>query len=253
MKIPRSIASAFRLPALMLAYSAVITAALWLALQLRFDFDVPEEFSDNYIVSLPWILAVKLLLLVAFGQFRSLLTYFGASDAIKLAWAMAISAVIALGVWFAVHGFMVVPRGVIVSDAVISFLGLSGLRMAMRLYRERLAGSRARTFSSGARRRTMIVGAGDAGELLLRDIQTKPGLGLEVVCFVDDDPAKIGSTLHGKPVVGPLDSLSELAQRAEIRKARLGARHPTLGLADAPPSGDCQPSATGRSGGFART
>jgi FlaA1/EpsC-like NDP-sugar epimerase len=218
MKIPRPIASAFRLLALMLAYSAVITAALWFALQLRFDFDVEQEFIDRFIVTLPWMLALKLLLLAAFGQFRSLLTYFGPSDAIKLAWAMAISAVISLGVWFAVHGFMVVPRGVIVSDAVISFLGLSGLRMAMRLYRERLSDKRARSVG-GPRRRTMIIGAGDAGELLLRDIQTKPGLGLEVVCFVDDDASKIGSTLHGKPVVGPLEDLREIAQRADIRKA----------------------------------
>lgn len=217
MTIARSIANALRLPALALAYASVITATLWFALQLRFDFDVPQEFIDRFILTLPGMLALKLLLLAVFGQFRSLLTYFGPSDAIKLAWAMAINAVISLGVWFAVHGNGVVPRGVIVSDAVISFLGLSGLRMVMRIYRERFS-SRSMPSLSGARRRAMIVGAGDAGELLLRDIQTKPGLGLDVVCFVDDDKAKIGSTLHGKPVVGPLDSLAEIAERAEIRK-----------------------------------
>jgi FlaA1/EpsC-like NDP-sugar epimerase len=209
---------ALRVAAVISAYVVVLTASLWLALQLRFDFAVETEFIHRFIYSLAWMLALKLLLLWVFGQFRSLLTYFGPPDAIKLAWAMAISAVVSLGVWFVVHGVMVVPRGVIVSDAVISFLGLSGLRMAMRFYRERLTASRAWTVG-GARRRTMIVGAGDAGELLLRDIQTKPGLGLDVVCFVDDDVSKIGGTLHGKPVVGPLKALSEIAQRADIRKA----------------------------------
>lgn len=216
--VPWSSCSAVRLAALLCAYSLILGCSLWFALQLRFDFAVDQEHFDRSVLSLPWMLALKLAMLAAFGQFRSLLTYFGPSDAIKLAWAMAISAVISLGVWFAVHGFMVVPRGVIVSDAVISFLGLSGLRMAMRLYRERLTGRRARS-GGGPRRRAMIIGAGDAGELLLRDIQTKPGLGLDVVCFVDDDSAKIGGTLHGKPVVGPLDNLGEIAQRAEIRKA----------------------------------
>lgn len=217
LKIPRSIASTFRLPALAVAYATVLTAALWFSLQLRFDFDVPQEFIDRFIFSLPWMLALKLLLLRVFGQFRSLLTYFGPSDAIKLAWAMAISAVVSLVVWFAVYGVTVVPRGVIVSDAVISFLGLSGLRMVMRVYREKLSSQKVMRFR-GPRRRAMIIGAGDAGELLLRDIQTKPGLGLEVVCFVDDDRAKIGGTLHGKPVVGPLGNLAEIAERAEIRK-----------------------------------
>ncbi len=206
------------MPALMLSYSAVIVASLWFALQLRFDFAVDQEFIDRFIVSLPWVLGLKLALLAIFGQFRSLLTYFGPSDATKLAWAMAISAAVALGVWFAVQGFMVVPRGVIVSDAVISFLGLSGLRMAMRFYRERLSTQKVGNLVAH-RRRSMIVGAGDAGELLLRDIQSKPGLGLDVVCFLDDDPDKIGSTLHGKPVVGPLDNFAGIAERAEIRKA----------------------------------
>jgi FlaA1/EpsC-like NDP-sugar epimerase len=215
--IPRSIKKVGRFPALVLAYSAVITASLWLALEFRFDFEVEQRFVDRFVVSLPWMLGLKLLLLAAFGQFRSLLTYFGPADAIKLAWAMGLSAVVSLGVWFAVHGFMVVPRGVIVSDAVLSFLGLVGLRMAMRVYREKLTARRNQR-PGGVRRRTMIIGAGDAGELLLRDIQTKPGLGLDVVCFVDDDPAKIGGTLHGKPVVGPLNELGALARQAAIRK-----------------------------------
>jgi FlaA1/EpsC-like NDP-sugar epimerase len=218
MKTTGSVANSLRLPSLAVAYSAVLSASLWFALQLRFDFDVPQEFIQRFVVSLPWMLALKLGMLAAFGQFRSLLTYFGPSDAIKLSLAMGLSAAISLGVWFAVHGFMVVPRGTIVSDAVISFLGLAGLRMAMRFYREHLTARRTRS-AGGTRRRTMIIGAGDAGELLLRDIQTKPGLGLEVVCFVDDDKAKIGGTLHGKPVVGPLDTLNEIAERAEIRKA----------------------------------
>jgi FlaA1/EpsC-like NDP-sugar epimerase len=223
-----SLSPFFRALLLASAYAAVLSACLALAVLLRFDFDVEPLFWAQWTITVFWLVPLKLALLAAFGQFRSLLTYFGPSDAIKLAWAMAISALIALGVWFAIHGYTVVPRGVIVSDAVISFLALSGLRMFMRLYRERLTDRTARR-AGGPRRRAMIIGAGDAGELLLRDIQTKPGLGLDVVCFVDDDSSKIGGTLHGKPVVGPLNNLAEIAQRAEIRKA-------IIAMPSAPPS-----------------
>jgi len=212
----RPLADAWRFLSLILAYSAIFIASLALGLLLRFDFVVPVEWWDRYLVTIAWFVPLKLVLLAAFGQYRSLLTYFGMPDAARLAWAMGLAGVIGLAVWVAVHGELVVPRGVLVSDAIISFLGLALMRMGMRFYRVQIAAEK--RSSLGQRRRTAILGAGDAGALLLRDIQTKPGLGLEIVCFIDDDPDKIGGTLHGRPVVGPRQSLREIAKRASLKK-----------------------------------
>ena len=69
---------------LVAAYSVVIVASLLAALMLRFDFAVPEEFWRRFWISLAWILPLKLALLAAFGQFRSLLTFFSLPDAKKI-------------------------------------------------------------------------------------------------------------------------------------------------------------------------
>lgn len=209
-----------RLVFLLAAYAAILFLSLTLALLLRFDFHVAPEFWTRFRESLVWLLPLKLVALAVFGQFRALLTYFSLPDAKRIAAAMGLSALVAFSVWLAVGGTGVVPRGVIVSDMVISFMALSGFRTLLRVYRERvLAGQEATT--NVKKRRVAILGAGSSGAALLRDIQGRHGLGLEVVCFIDDDRQKIGSSLHGKPVFGPLRKLAALAGELDLQKVIL--------------------------------
>jgi FlaA1/EpsC-like NDP-sugar epimerase len=184
---------------------------------LRFDFQVAPEFWTRFWKSLVWLLPLKLVALAFFGQFRTLLTYFSLPDAKRIAGAMGVSALIASAAWFVFGGTNVVPRGVIVSDMVISFLGLTAFRTALRVYREKLSAPVDGSTSS-RKRRTAILGAGTAGAALLRDIQGRQGLGLDVVCFVDDDRAKIGGTLHGKQVLGPTRKLASLVEELDLQK-----------------------------------
>ncbi len=206
-----------RVAVLAIAYAVVLTLSLSVALLLRFDFLVPPEFWISFRSTWCWLLPLKLFALVVFGQFRTLLTYFSLPDAKRIAAAMGVSALVAAVVWFALGGLNVVPRGVIVSDMVVSFLGLVAFRTALRIYRERLSapldGSQA-----SRKRRAAILGAGSAGAALLRDIQGRQGLGLDVVCFVDDDRSKIGGTLHGKQVFGPMRKLSSLVEELDLQK-----------------------------------
>lgn len=197
------------------AYFALLAASLVVSLLLRFDFRVPAQYWRDLVASALWLLPLKLLLLWASGQFRSLLTFFSLPDARRLAAAMAASAAVAMAVWFAVGGNGIVPRGVILTDMVVSFGTLVALRTTMRLYREKR--------SAGAppgirRKRALIVGAGDSGAALLRELRSKPATGLEVVAFLDDDTAKIGGTLHTAPIMGPLALLPEIAGRLEVQK-----------------------------------
>jgi FlaA1/EpsC-like NDP-sugar epimerase len=210
-------ASIGRVGVLLAAYTSILFSSLVLAMLLRFDFQVPPEYWANFWRTVLWLLPLKLVTLAFLGQFRTLLTYFSLPDAKHLAVAMGASALVAMAVWFAVGGGGVVPRGVIVSDMVISLVGLTGLRTFLRLYREQMVA--APTGASPARkRRAAIVGAGSSGAALLRDIQGRQGLGLEVVCFIDDDRQKIGSTLHGKPVFGSTRQLCTLAAELDLQK-----------------------------------
>lgn len=209
-----------RLIVLIAAYASLLFVSLLLALLLRFDFHVTADFWARFWKSVAWIIPIKIFFLAVFGQFRTLLTFFSLPDAKRLAGAMGASALVVLVVWFVDGGQEVVPRGVILSDMVISFLVLAGLRTGLRLYRERLL-SPAQAAGSAKKRRTAILGAGASGAALLRDIQGRPGLGVDVVCFIDDDRAKIGSTLHGKPVVGPCRRLPGFAEEFGLQKVIL--------------------------------
>jgi FlaA1/EpsC-like NDP-sugar epimerase len=206
-----------RLVVLLAAYSAILFLSLVFALLLRFDFQVGPEYWGRFWKSILWMLPLKLVALAFFGQFRTLLTYFSLPDAKRIAAAMGVSALVATAVWFAVGGTDVIPRGVIVSDMVISFLGLTAFRTSLRVYREKLAAPADGGVPS-RKRRAAILGAGSAGAALLRDIQGRQGLGLDVVCFIDDDRAKIGGALHGKQVLGPTRKLASLVEELDLQK-----------------------------------
>ena len=206
-----------RLFVLLSAYSAILFLSLVLAVLLRFDFEVGSEYWTRLWRSVVWLLPLKLFALAAFGQFRTLLTYFSLPDAKRIAAAMGLSAFVATVVWFALGGSGVIPRGVIVSDMVLSFLGLTAFRTALRIYREKLSAPRD-SAGSGRKRRAAILGAGTAGAALLRDIQGRQGLGLDVVCFIDDDRQKIGGTIHGKQVLGPTRRLASLVEELDLQK-----------------------------------
>ncbi|MEI6070400.1 MAG: nucleoside-diphosphate sugar epimerase/dehydratase [Verrucomicrobiae bacterium] len=213
----RSAGKASRLILLTAAYAAILFVALLSALLLRFDFAVPADFWTRFWYSLLWILPLKLALLAVFGQFRSLLTYFSLPDAKRIGAALVTAGIIEAAVWVALAGAMVIPRGVIASDVLLSFLALGGFRVALRLYREQTLSGRPEDHQLG-RRRVAIIGAGSAGAALVRDIQSRQGLGLEVVCFIDDDQTKIGNRLHGKPVLGPTRKLAEIAESLDLKK-----------------------------------
>ncbi len=202
---------------LLLLYSALILGSLWVSFQLRFDFEVPAVFWQRFLPSVLLILPVKLLSLAFFGQFGSLLTFFSLSDSKRLVSAMATSFGLALVVWYATGGGWMAPRAVLLSDLCISLLLFFSVRTCMRLYRERVLTTEPR--SDRKLRNILIIGAGTAGAGLFRDIHSKPGLGLRVVGFIDDDPLKIGGSLHGRSIMGPRSQIPHIATNIACSKA----------------------------------
>jgi len=201
-------------------YFGLLSGSLFGAFLLRFDFNVPPEFLPRMWNSLIWIVPLKISFLAILGQFRSMLTFFSLPDAKRLLLAMTGAALIELLLWYLSSSETVPPRGVIVTDLVISLAALSGLRAALRIYRERfVSNTGTETAFRQKRRRTVIIGAGTAGATLLMEILSKPGLGIEVACFLDDDPAKAGTMLHGRRIIGAISVLPAIIKREGITKA----------------------------------
>lgn len=206
-----------RFVALVLAYASILVGSLVFSLLLRFDFSVPEQYWEAFGDWSPGVILFKLIVLGVAGQYRSLLTFFSFPDAKRLFIALGIAAVVEAIVWVFLRGQGMPPRGVIAVDFILSFVGLVGLRMGMRILRESYSGQ-AESQLPKSRKRVAILGAGSSGAILAREIQTKPGLGLEVVCFIDDDPHKIGKSVHGRQVVGTRQELAEIVSRLSIDK-----------------------------------
>ncbi len=201
---------------LAIGYGTVAIFSLWMSLLLRFDFAVPKEYWLGFKVTLLWILPIKLATLLIFGQFRSLLTYFSLSDAKRVILAMGTTTLIALCIWYGSKGSHVVPRGVIMTDFLISVGTLYSLRTLMRIYREGKADSE---IAHLRRKKVAIIGAGEAGASLMHEIQSKSGLGMDVICFVDDDPQKKGSAIHGRKIMGNRADLPEIVNSLQITHA----------------------------------
>jgi FlaA1/EpsC-like NDP-sugar epimerase len=202
---------------LLLLYFAACAISWWFAYQLRFDFSVEPPVRAQCLRLLPGIIALKLLLLLALGQFDSLLSYFSLPDAQRIFGVAFISAFILYCLRFLGYDEISAPRAVILSDFIVSFSILSGFRLMLRVLRERF--QEVQDAAAGKKQSQIgIIGAGDVGAALVKDLLARPGLGMKAVVFGDDNRQKWQTCIHGVQVVGSPEYLIEKAARLEISK-----------------------------------
>ena len=205
-------ARAFRMIALTLAYAAVLTLCIVLAYQLRFDFDVPERLRPTLLAACAMAICVQLACMFAFHQFDGLLSFFSTPDLKRLVLACT-SAAIVLGTFRLSLGIEVAPpRGVLLIYYVLGVGALSTMRLGFRYIRMLpLAGSGAVREA----RRIGIMGAGDCGAALARELLNKPRLALLPVAFFDDH-RNASSSIHGIPLVGRPERIAEFKARLNL-------------------------------------
>ena len=199
---------------LLVLYSGCLALSWIFAYLLRFDFSLPTEVYAQCIRLLAWIIIAKLVLLLIFRQFASLLSYFSLPDAQRVFTAMLIAGCAAYGLHQFGSDLYSPPRSVVLSDFIISFSVLSGLRLTLRMLRERFQ----RTQGNGGKpvRRVGIIGAGDVGASLVKDFIARPNLGMRAIAFSDDSRHKWHTSLHGIQVIGSPEYLIEKAGFLEI-------------------------------------
>jgi UDP-GlcNAc:undecaprenyl-phosphate/decaprenyl-phosphate GlcNAc-1-phosphate transferase len=178
---------------------------------LRFG---PIEESGAWRVflrTLPVVVFIKMAAFLVMGIYRGIWRYTSVDDLVVFAKAVVIGSVASLlGILFAFR-FEGVSRTVFIVDAILMFMLLAGSRMAFRLFRKLLPTQNAH---DGCR--VLIYGAGDGGELLLREMQNNRELQYAPVGFVDDDPNKKGKVIHGLKVFGGNGSLRDICREQRI-------------------------------------
>ncbi len=228
----------FRRPIIILIHIAAFAVSLLLSfllannMQFRYSWLV-EQFP----AMLLFLCIIKLVVFGIFKQYRSGWRYVGISDLTGILRASIVSTLIAVALWFfavlridsvrrELAGLADVAQAVFLLDMAGTFLLMAGLRMATRLYYEEF-----RTVESGRLKPFLIIGAGNAGEALLREIQRMPVAEYDVVGFIDDSPAKQNISIHEVPVLGTVDQLPEICKKygiEEIAIAMPSASHQQL-------------------------
>jgi FlaA1/EpsC-like NDP-sugar epimerase len=179
----------------------------WAAFQLRFDFRIPDWAFGALIQTLPWLIAIRGLMFLPFRLYAGLWKYTSVYDLQALLAGIASSTVIFASVTIIARESF--PRSVLIIDPLIVTLLLGGIRMVRRMAAE-FGSSRA---ASGSR--TLVYGAGDAGEMIVREMRQRGASGLRPIGFIDDDPSKVGRRIHGVRVLGTRKELEDILDELE--------------------------------------
>jgi FlaA1/EpsC-like NDP-sugar epimerase len=191
----------------LLIVSANLTAFL-----LRFDGEIPAPYDRIMLLGLPLVVAVFGAGLWAFGIQRGLWRYVGLHDLGRILWASVASSVVLFGLIHFALGWTSYPRSVIIMTGLFTGMYLAGIRLTVRWFREWL-----QVLGTTARR-VLVVGAGNAGELLIRDIQSDATYHYRPVGLVDDDPLKQRMRVHGVPVVGAINDIPALTRQLVVHE-----------------------------------
>ncbi len=189
----------------------LILLAYWCAYAVKFGALSGSAAWNLFLRTLPVLVFIKMASFLVMGVYRGIWRYTSLDDLIVFVKAVILSSVLSvLAVLFAFRfdGF---SRTIFIIDAILMFMFLAGSRMAFRLFRQVLPVSRS---SSG--RRVLIYGAGDGGELLLRELLNNRALKYAPVGFLDDDPAKHGKVIHGLKVYNGNGDLNAVCRKQDV-------------------------------------
>jgi FlaA1/EpsC-like NDP-sugar epimerase len=197
---------------LLMIVSAFGSYVLRLELSSAFFLYMPSAYFMILVV-----VVVKPLIYQYFGLYRRMWLYASVQE-LKLIVAAVTSASVLVSLvmvsLFTLGAFRAFPRSALVIDWLLSLILVGGLRFSMRLVAENKIMASIPNLTIKARR-VLIVGAGDAGALVVRELQKNPQLNQVPVGFLDDNPAKQKQSIYGVPVVG---SISDLSKTIENRK-----------------------------------
>lgn len=132
----------------------------------------------------------------------------GVPDLMWLARAVALATLVVFALGFIFQSWLQLPRSVPLLAGVLGFMFMGGVRLVARILSEQ-----ARSKGVGGQQRVLIVGAGDAGSLIAREMQRHPEAGLQPIGFLDDETSKQRQRVVGLPVFGRVDNLLEVVQR----------------------------------------
>jgi FlaA1/EpsC-like NDP-sugar epimerase len=200
----------------------VLSIAYWLAFLFRFEFALPRSQLALILSNWPYVVAVHYAFLHGFGVPLLAWRYITMRDAIRVSFAISSStALLTFGritlPMLTTSPLVVTPLGVLAMAGVLALVGLVGVRAIWRLRGE--LGDRRKRASGIHREAVLLIGAGEAGVMVAREIANRPDLGLKPIGFIDDDRQKLGINIGGLPVLGATKHLGEIVAERRVTRA----------------------------------
>ena len=205
----------------------LLTGSLYIANLIRFEFNIPVYFVASFYRILPFVLITKIICFYFFDLYRGMWRYTSIGDLLNLIKAASFGTLIITFFILIRYHFIGFSRSVILMDWCLTILFIAGFRLVVRIYFETAAGGLSwlntiRSFIGPLKKRKipgtsnlLIIGAGDCGEKILREIRDNAGLQYNVVGFLDDNPKKVGMKIHGVPVLSRISDIDAAAKKVK--------------------------------------
>ncbi len=215
----------------LLADILLITASFYAAHLIRLDLSLSAEQRDLFLMALPLIIVVKLGVFYFFDLYHGMWRYTSIADLVNIIKAAFASTLLIIFILLLTNRFMGYSRSVFIIDLLLTIILISGFRVAVRFYFEGVSEGQATgeiamnllgkmiTKTSKGQKKLLIIGAGDCGEKMFREIRDNGQLHYKVVGFLDDNPVKVGKKIHGIPVRGSVDQLPAIAEKINADEA----------------------------------
>ncbi|HVF48153.1 MAG TPA: hypothetical protein VNA17_11350 [Pyrinomonadaceae bacterium] len=197
----------------------LITLAYYSAFALKDPSFESTTSWDLFLETLPLMILIKLGALLAVGAYRGLWRYTSVGDLVTFIKGIALGSALSVLAVLLVYRFVGFSRTVFVIDGALLLLAVVGSRMAFRLIRQVLP-----LPVSGEGRKVLIYGAGDGGEMVLRELVNNPDWNYLPVGFIDDDPLKKDKLIHGLKVFDGNGSLADICRQKDISEILISVR-----------------------------
>jgi FlaA1/EpsC-like NDP-sugar epimerase len=214
----------------------LVAVSLGVAYELRFDFHVLPEYKNQFIHLVPCVILLRLFLFWLFNLYRGIIRYASVSELI----AIGISVIIGTSVLSlfniltphitSLNGFPIaqgedhllrIPWSIVIIDALLAVVLIGGARFSRRIL------ITAGQYALQRARRVLIIGAGDLGESVAREMLKSPHRGLRPVVFIDEDPAKVGRLIHNIQVAGRLEDVHNIVEKFQVDEIVIALPHPS--------------------------
>ena len=194
----------------------IIGLSLYLSYALRFDFAIPDYYFNDLGYVFIILLFSKISSFLFFKLYKGMWRFTSISDLINVLKATFIASLFSISVILLVLGPSSVPRTVLLIDYLLTTIGIAAVRASVRIYSTRFIVGNGKNkqknkLTSKIKTRLLLLGAGSSGEKIIREVKENPSSTYRIIGLLDDDPSKIGTTIHRIPILGKIEDLHTIS------------------------------------------